>query len=160
MAKQVFLGGACGTTTWRADVAIPALDAAKVTYHNPQLPAGTWTPADEVRELEAKAEADVLLFVITGTSRSVGAIAEAAYFLGGGRKVALAVEDVSEGAVIEGSPVSTPERKDLNRGRQFLRTMAAERKVPVFTSVAEATAHAISLVTGRRTRKATRKAAK
>ena len=47
MTKQVFLGGACGATTWRRDVAIPVLDAAGVSYHNPQLGAGEWTAAHE-----------------------------------------------------------------------------------------------------------------
>jgi hypothetical protein len=36
-AHEVFLGGACNPTTWRATAAIPFLEAAGVTYYNPQV---------------------------------------------------------------------------------------------------------------------------
>lgn len=32
---EVFLGGSCNPTTWRADVAIPALDKCGITFYNP-----------------------------------------------------------------------------------------------------------------------------
>lgn len=32
---EVFLGGSCNPTTWRADVAIPALDKFGITFYNP-----------------------------------------------------------------------------------------------------------------------------
>ena len=35
-AVDVFLGGACGATTWRKDVAIPYLEREGLTYWNPQ----------------------------------------------------------------------------------------------------------------------------
>lgn len=31
----VFLGGSCNPTTWRADVAIPALDESNISFYNP-----------------------------------------------------------------------------------------------------------------------------
>jgi hypothetical protein len=148
MGRQVFLGGACGATTWRRDVAIPALEAAGVSYHNPQLGPGEWTPAHEGLDTRAKAEADVLLFVISGNTRGVAGLAEVAYLLAAGRPLALVVEDVPTDAVFDGRPVEKAERDDLNRGRLFVRTMARERGVPVFGDVADATAHAIRLVRG------------
>jgi hypothetical protein len=150
MGKQVFLGGACGTTTWRADAAIPILEAAGVTYHNPQLRPGEWTPAHEVLDMKAKAEADVLLFVIAGSTRGVAGIAEVSYLLAAGRPLALVVEDVPADAVFGGRVVGNAERDDLNRGRLFVRTMAAQQGVPVFADVADAAAHAVSLVLGLR----------
>jgi len=145
MNKQVFLGGACGTTTWRRDVAIPVLEAAGVSYHDPQLGVGEWTAADEARDMRAKAEADVLLFVISGATRGVASVAEVAYLLAARRPLALAVEDVSEGTIFDGRPVGEAERHDLNRGRLFVRTMAAEHGVPVFADVAGAARHAVAL---------------
>lgn len=44
MPAQVFLGGACGETTWRTDLAIPLLERAGISYFNPQLAPGAWTP--------------------------------------------------------------------------------------------------------------------
>ncbi len=135
---MVFLGGACGRTTWRRDVAIPLLEAAGVAYYNPQLGEGEWTPACEAAEMRAKAEADVLLFVISGETRGVASIGEAAYLLGARRPLALMVTD--------STAPDAAERDDLNRGRIFLRSMAREHDVPVFTDVASAAHYAIELV--------------
>jgi hypothetical protein len=145
MKKQVFLGGACGQTTWRRDIAIPALEAAGITWHNPQIGVGEWTAACEVADMKAKAEADVLLFVIGGTTRGVASVAEVGYLLGCRRPLALAVEDVPEGTVIDGRPVSAAERDDLNRGRLFVRTMAAQHGVPCFANLLAAVHQAITL---------------
>ncbi len=146
MGKQVFLGGSCGTTAWRREIAIPALEAAGVTYHNPQLGPGEWTSAHEILDMKAKAAADVLLFVISRSTRGVAGVAEASYLLAAGRPLALVVEDVPADAVFDGRRVTRAEQDDLNRGRLFLRTMAAEHGVPVVATIAEATAHAIRLV--------------
>lgn len=32
---EVFLGGSCNPTTWRADIAIPALTKLGISYYNP-----------------------------------------------------------------------------------------------------------------------------
>jgi hypothetical protein len=142
---QVFLGGACGDTTWRRDVAIPRLEAAGVGYFDPQLARGAWTAAHEAVDIAAKAAADVLLFVVHEATRGVAGIAEVAYLLAAGRPLALYVGDVGEGAAIDGRPVDGRERDDLNRGRLFLRTMATQHGVPVHASIAAATDHAITL---------------
>jgi hypothetical protein len=34
----VFLGGSCDPTKWRAEIAIPMLEKAHITYYNPQRP--------------------------------------------------------------------------------------------------------------------------
>ena len=141
MGKTIFLGGACGETTWRRDVAIPLLEAAGVSFHNPQLAPGAWTEADEIEDMRAKAEAEVQLFVISEATRGVASVAEVAYLIASGRSLALCLRMV---------PGTGSEIDDLNRGRIFLQTMAAEHDVPVFSTEHAATEYAIGLVKRRR----------
>jgi hypothetical protein len=149
MSRQVFLGGACGGTTWRKRIAIPALEAAGVSYHDPQLGIGEWTEAHEDADMQAKDAADVLLFVINEETRGVATIGEVAYYLGAGRPLALVVTDIGENDSIDGRPLSAPERDDLNRGRIFIRSMARQEGVPVFADVESAVQHAIQFVQAR-----------
>jgi hypothetical protein len=145
MKKQVFLGGACGHTTWRREIAIPLLEAAAVTYYDPQLAFGAWTAAREAEEMRAKDEADVLLFVINEQTRGVASLTEAAYLLAARRPLALVVTDVTPDSELNGLRLGTQECDDLNRGRIFVRTMAACHDVPVFNEISAATQHAIEL---------------
>src|ERR1044072_1373223 len=92
--KQVFLGGACVIPAWRKEIAIPALEAAGITYYDPQLGIGEWTEARETAEMAAKDAADVLLFVINRETRGVASIGEVAYYLGCRRPLSLVVTDV------------------------------------------------------------------
>lgn len=149
MEHQVFLGGACGATTWRKDIAIPLLEAAGVTYYNPQLGVGEWTPACEAAEMEAKDAAEALVFVMNGATRGVATAAEIGWYMGRGRKLALAITDIGAADLIDGRRPTEAERDDLNRGRIFLRTMAREHSVPVFVEIADAIRHAIELVSAR-----------
>src|SRR5882724_13456552 len=146
MKKQIFLGGACGNTTWRRDIAIPALEAAGITYHNPQLGIGEWTTDQEASEMRAKDDADVLLFVIDGHTRGVASVAEVAYLLAARRQLALAITDVTEGSRIGDQIIDSRESDDLNRGRIFIRTMAGELGVPVFQDIKAAVNYAIDLI--------------
>lgn len=146
MKKQIFLGGACGTTTWRRDIAIPALEAANITYHNPQLGIGEWTTDNEAEEMRAKDEADVLLFVIDDHTRGVASVAEVAYLLAARRPLALAVTDIHKGSRVGDQIIDSTESDDLNRGRIFIRTMAAEQGVPIFQEVESAVRYAIELI--------------
>src|SRR5262245_51629523 len=94
MAGQVFLGGACGETDWRRQIAIPLLERAGITYFDPQLGAGEWSPDREAAEMQAKAAADVLLYVVASNTRGVATVAEVAYALGAGQTVSLAITDI------------------------------------------------------------------
>jgi hypothetical protein len=141
MEHAVFLGGACGRTRWRQEIAIPMLREAGVTFYNPQLGHGEWTTECEEAEMRAKTAAAVLLFVITDETRGVATVGEIAYYLGNGRPLALVVNDV-------GLEVADEERDDLNRGRTFVRSMAKQHGVPVFSDVASAVRHAIQLAKG------------
>lgn len=97
MGKSIFLGGACGGSTWRRDIAIPLLEAAGVSFHNPQLAPGAWTEGDEIEDMRAKAEAEVLLFVISEATRGVASVAEVAYLIASGRPLALCRPGSCEG---------------------------------------------------------------
>lgn len=149
MDEQVYLGGACGRTTWRERIAIPLLEDAGVAYHNPQLPFGQWSERHEAGEMEAKLRSSVLLWVIGNETRGVASVAEAAYYLVAGQPLALDMTFLPESPVINGQPIGAEERDDLNRGRMFVRTMAAVHGVPVHPDVAGAVRHAITLISTR-----------
>lgn len=146
MKKQVFLGGACGETDWRRNNAIPAFEKGGITYYNPQLGVGEWTEECEAAEMKAKAEAEVLLFVVNEQTRGVASLAEAAYLLAARQPLALVVKDVADGAQIGSQIIGAAEKDDLNRGRIFVRTMAAIHNVPVFDEVEAAVDYAIEFV--------------
>lgn len=150
-AKQVFLGGACGRTTWRKDIAIPILEEAGVTYHNPQMGVGEWTEDDEASEMLSKDDADVLIFVVSKETRGVAAVAEASYLIGAEVPVAVCLQFVEAGTEIEGKTLNQYEADDLNRGRVFLRSMAEKHGVPLFDNVEDTTRYAIELIEKGRT---------
>lgn len=68
--KKVFLGGTCGTSTWR-DKLIPMLT---IDYFNPVVTE--WTESDKKREIRERKKADYLLYVITPAMKGVYSIAE------------------------------------------------------------------------------------
>jgi Nucleoside 2-deoxyribosyltransferase like len=144
--RLVFLGGSCGDSDWRRRVAIPAHDAAGVSWFDPQVAPGAWTARHEAEDERRKDDADVLVFVIEGGTRAIASCGEAAYLIGAGRRVAVAVADVPDGATIAGARIGAVERADLNRGRSLVRAMAARHGVPVFADAAGAVEHAIALV--------------
>lgn len=144
--KQVFLGGACGLTTWRKDIAIPLLEAASVSYHDPQMPLGAWKEDDQFDEMRRKDECLVQLFVINGSTRGVASVAEVAYLIGARKPVAIVLEDIAAGADVYGKEVDAVEADDLNRGRIFVRAMAQRHNVPIFTDITEGTRYCIQLV--------------
>lgn len=71
---DVFLGGSCGDTTWRADVAVPWLRRAGLSYFNPQV--ATWRPELMAAEHLAKQRAGALLFVVDGETRCAAGMLE------------------------------------------------------------------------------------
>ena len=141
----IFLGGACGHTTWRTDITIPILAHEQIPYFNPQLPDGAWTPEQQKVEMQAKNAADIWLFVISGDTRSIASIAEAAYRIGERRAIVLAIEDIPAGTKIDNVALNPSEVEDLNRGRAYLREMAEKHDIPVFIDIAAATRHAAGL---------------
>lgn len=143
----LFLGGACNPTTWRRDIAIPALEAAGVTYYNPQVEDGKYP-----EEVEAKAKARGLLFVLSGQTRGVATLIEATEAICAGRLVWLVIEDIPDGQVIDGHAVTGRELKDLNNARQYLVDVAARHHFAVYDTVEDAVESVIGYF-GRRPRR-------
>ncbi len=133
---RVFLGGSCNPTTWRKDVAIPILEAAAVTYYNPQV--DDWSPELVDIEAKAKAEAVILLFVIDSQTRAIASILEATEMIMAGRDVVLVIDQIADGTEIGGQKVTGSELKDLNRARTYLIDLAIRHKADVFARVADA----------------------
>ena len=126
---KVFLGGACNPTTWRRDIAIPFLiDAGTVDFYNPQV--DTWSADLMDKEDAEKESAEVLLFVFTHDTRGQATLVEAAYYIGKGRDVVLVLDEYNPEQTI-----SIEEKKDMNRGRVYLREMAKLNKIVVCDTI-------------------------
>ena len=143
MARDVFLGGSClrGTGSasegWRDSVAIPLLKKQGFTYYDPDV--ANWTPLHIPLEIEAKAKCKVFLFFITGDTRAIGSMVEAAHYIGEGtRRVVLCIHDVQQTTTVAGSPIDEGEAKDLNRGRFYLADCANRNGIRIFSDVREA----------------------
>lgn len=130
---RVFLGGSCNPTTWRKDVAIPILEAAAVSYYNPQV--DDWSPELVAIEAKAKADAKVLLFVIDSQTRAIASILEATEMIMSGRHVVLVIDQIADCTEIGGQTVTGSELKDLNRARTYLRDLAQRHLVGVYPTV-------------------------
>lgn len=139
--RDVYLGGSANGS-WRKDNAVPFLKKHGLTYFNPQAVSRRlmpmWAAAIE--------NCRVLLFVILGNSRSVGAMNEAAFYIGQGLNVVLVVQNIqADDHVIgdvtdkcEAERLSTSALKDYNRGRSYLSDFANREGIPVFDKVEEA----------------------
>lgn len=68
--KTVFLGGTCGSSTWREEL-IPKLT---INHYNPVVP--DWTPEVQAEELIQREKCDLCLYVITPEMQGVYSIAE------------------------------------------------------------------------------------
>ena len=80
---DVFLGGSCGATTWRADVAVPYLRAHGITFFNPQQ--SNWVPEMIELEHQAKQTSSVVLMVLSEQTRNVVSMIECAHLAGARR---------------------------------------------------------------------------
>jgi raw len=150
---EVFLAGICGKSTWRQDIAIPLLEAAGITYYNPQYPEGTWHEGLMAVEREAKRYAHWIIDVIGGETRGTASIMEATELVCTGKQVVLVIEDVQDGTVVFDVPVTGRDLEDTNRCRAYLREMISQRQISdvqrypdafVVSSVEEATQLAIA----------------
>ena len=120
--RRIFLGGMCGKTTWRRGL-IPELEKHGLEYYNPQV--DEWHEGIIAIEKEEKEKCDVLLFVIGRDTRGTASCAEAAYYIGRGRNVALVIEVYPE------TPETLDEARDLNRCRAYLRDFAESHAATV-----------------------------
>lgn len=123
----VGLFGVCAETTWRAEVAIPALEAAAIPYYNPQLAPGAWHPGCLDAERWHLANDPVVLFPVTSDSYGQGSLAELGF------SVLRAVDD-NPGVVVavidlELDPAldDPARREDSLRSRRLVRAHLAGR---------------------------------
>eukprot|EP00516_Mucochytrium_quahogii_P008801 CAMPEP_0203773096 /NCGR_PEP_ID=MMETSP0099_2-20121227/4451_1 /ASSEMBLY_ACC=CAM_ASM_000209 /TAXON_ID=96639 /ORGANISM=" , Strain NY0313808BC1" /LENGTH=271 /DNA_ID=CAMNT_0050670855 /DNA_START=108 /DNA_END=924 /DNA_ORIENTATION=- len=126
---KVFLGGACGPTTWRKDVAIPFLEASSISYFNPQVEE--WSPDLVETEAIAKNNCELLFFVIGTETRSISSLVEASEYIASNRQVILVVKLFPDNS----SQFSRDEIKDLNRGRTYLKDTASRHGALVFPEI-------------------------
>ncbi|KAH9395731.1 hypothetical protein TYRP_020468 [Tyrophagus putrescentiae] len=111
-APFVFLGGSCGATTWRQDIAMPLLEKNGITFYNPQV--ADWNPSLVEKEKVAKAGARVLVFVISRQTSSTATMIEVAYYIGLRRNGLFLQADAVLGQAKAIAPA------DVNRARAYL----------------------------------------
>merc|ERR1711976_446784 len=87
--RDVYLGGSTNGN-WRKDLAVPFLKKHGLTSYNPQAVTRRLMPMWAA----AIDKSRVLLFVILANSRSVGAMNEAAFYIGQGLNVVLVVQNI------------------------------------------------------------------
>lgn len=75
---DVFLGGSCGHTVWRAELVIPYLKKRAISYYDPQRPA--WSENMIYEEALAKENSKLFLFVLDPGTINATSFLEIAYF--------------------------------------------------------------------------------
>lgn len=124
--RDIFLGGSCGSTTWREDIAIPMLRKQGISYFNPQLPE--WSMRYIPLEAAVKDSCSLLLYVITPDTRGITSMLEvgqpssrlcrilvtllrfslhfqASHFIGQGCNVVLCIQHMELGVEVDGERV-------------------------------------------------------
>ncbi|XP_055923882.1 uncharacterized protein LOC129954173 isoform X2 [Eupeodes corollae] len=131
---EVFLGGSCNPTTWRKDVAIPALKSLGISFYNPQV--SDWTPDLIELEHRAKEKARVLFFVMDSETRASAGAIEAAHIAGQNcQQLVLVLHPYKPDQFILNEPLSHQEYTDLSRNQQMLRELVTRRGLPVLDNI-------------------------
>ncbi|XP_034129742.1 uncharacterized protein LOC117584755 isoform X2 [Drosophila guanche] len=131
---EVFLGGSCNPTTWRADVAIPALKELGISFYNPQV--SDWTPDLIELEHRAKEKARVLFFVMDSETRASAGAIEAAHIAGQNcKQLVLVLHPYKPNQKILNEPISQQEYLDLTRNQMILKELVSRRGLPVLENI-------------------------
>ncbi|XP_033248924.1 uncharacterized protein LOC108163193 isoform X2 [Drosophila miranda] len=131
---EVFLGGSCNPTTWRADVAIPALKELGISFYNPQV--SDWTPDLIELEHRAKEKARVLFFVMDSETRASAGAIEAAHIAGQNcKQLVLVLHPYKPNQKILNEPISQQEYLDLTRNQMILKELVSRRGLPVLDNI-------------------------
>ena len=142
MVPDVFLGGTCGSSTWRRDIAIPILEDAHITYYDPQYPGDLYdtTSGAMATEDEIKFQCPYLLMVISGDTRGTATVTETVEFICFSYPVYIFVEDMHPNVMISGMPLLPRDIRDANRQRAFLRRIRDRRwpELPFYDSIEDA----------------------
>ncbi|KAL7029099.1 hypothetical protein ACKWTF_006099 [Chironomus riparius] len=133
-APEVFLGGSCNPTTWRADVAIPELEKLDISFFNPQV--SQWTPELMQMEHRAKQKARILFFVIDSETRASAGAIEVAHLSGQNQKpLILVLHPYKRNQKIFNEPISEEEFLDLSRNQRLLRQLVTRRGIRVHDNI-------------------------
>lgn len=136
-AYDVFLGGSCNPTSWRQDVAIPALKAHGITFYNPQQ--SNWVPEMIELEHQAKQTSQILFFVLNEKTRNVVSMIEVAYLAGANRRLIVVINPYpSPNHTINGEAMSESEFNDLNNGLITVHDLVERQGLPVFSDISVA----------------------
>ncbi|XP_054744894.1 uncharacterized protein LOC129249228 isoform X2 [Anastrepha obliqua] len=131
---EVFLGGSCNPTTWRADVAIPALKELGISFYNPQV--SDWTPDLIELEHRAKEKARVLFFVMDSETRASAGAIEAAHIAGQNcKQLVLVLHPYKRNQSILKEQISQQEYIDLRRNQLILKELVTRRGLPVMDDI-------------------------
>eukprot|EP00041_Stephanoeca_diplocostata_P014318 m.259191 g.259191 ORF g.259191 m.259191 type:complete len:196 (-) comp19659_c1_seq4:100-687(-) len=136
----VFLGGSCGRTTWRKELAVPVLEAAGIKYYNPQR--DDWSPDLVSVEAKIKQQSALMLFVIGNCTRGLASVVEATEYICCGKPTCLGMDDIEASTDFDGNGTcaSKNEVLDINRMRKYLRDVAERHNVPIFSHLPDALA--------------------
>jgi hypothetical protein len=134
--RDVCLGGTCGSTTWREDIAVPLLRKHGISSFNPQL--ADWNTHYIPLEAAHKDNCKILLYVVTADTRGITSMLEAGHYIGQGCNVVLCLQNLKYGIVIDGEKLSANAVKDYNRARSYLADLANRDGIPIFEDISEA----------------------
>ncbi|XP_053694583.1 uncharacterized protein LOC128742285 [Sabethes cyaneus] len=149
---EVFLGGSCNPTTWRADVAIPTLDRLGISFYNPQV--SQWTP--DLLELEhrAKEKAKVLFFVMDSQTRSTAGAIEVAHIAGRNSKhLVLVLLPYKQNQKILDETLTIDEYMDLSRNQLLLKQLVRRKGLPVLDNIPLALEYIKNILSGKSCRR-------
>ncbi|XP_055548922.1 uncharacterized protein LOC129732250 isoform X2 [Wyeomyia smithii] len=145
---EVFLGGSCNPTTWRADVAIPTLNRLGISFYNPQV--SEWTP--DLLELEhrAKEKAKVLFFVMDSQTRSTAGAIEVAHIAGKNSKhLVLVLLPYKQNQKILEETLTIDEYMDLSRNQLLLKQLVRRKGLPVLDNIPLALEYIKNILSGK-----------
>ncbi|XP_012938395.1 uncharacterized protein LOC101846735 [Aplysia californica] len=130
---DIYLGGSCGEANWREDVAIPLLKREGVSFLNPLVTK--WSDHLIPMQAAEREKCRMLLYVIADCTRAIGAMVEAAYYIGRGCRVTLCLEKLTPDTTVAGEQMTEAALKDYSRSREYLSDMASREGAPVFENV-------------------------
>ncbi|ESP04906.1 hypothetical protein LOTGIDRAFT_229984 [Lottia gigantea] len=142
--RDIYLGGSCGKSSWREDIAIPMLRRHGLSYLNPFV--SEWIFNMIPMQVAAREKCRLLLYILTEESRSFSAMVEAGYYIGRGCRVVLCIQYLKKGSLVSGEHLSDCTIEDYNRGRMYLSDMASKEGVQIFEDLEESINCAISLL--------------
>ncbi|KAK2191809.1 hypothetical protein NP493_45g06016 [Ridgeia piscesae] len=139
--REIFLGGTCGRSTWRQDIAIPILRKHGISFFNPQL--REWNAHYIAMEAAVKDGCRLLLYVITADTRGITSMIEVGNYIGQGCNIVLCMQNLGDGVKVENEMLTPTAVKDYNRARTYLADLANRDGVPVFDNIHEAVGCAV-----------------